>query len=92
MLFPPARVCSGGVCDVRAFFAADAVDIDLKGAGIGAEDVADLGDALEKVVVRSIDMSENGALGASGVGRLVSCCAGEAYACVVFLLHLLACW
>ena len=165
MLFPPARVCSGGVSDVRAFFAADAVDIDLKGAGIGAEDVADLGSALEKVVVRSIDMSangalgtsgvarvlecvgrgvksvsmkgtglglaagqellshgilpslcsgeewtrlegalrglaalevmdmsENGALGASGVGRLVSCCAGEAFACVVFWLHLLVCW
>ena len=158
MLFPPARVCSGGLSDVRAFFAADAVDIDLKGAGVGAEDVADLGDALEKVVVRSIDMSdngalgtsgaarvlewvgrgvksvsmkgtglglaagqgslqqgqqrllcsgeewtrlegalrglaalevmdlsENGALGASGVGRLVSCCAGEAFACVMFL-------
>jgi len=38
-----------------------------------------------------MDMSENGALGASGVGRLVSCCAGEAFACVVLLLRLLAC-
>ena len=38
-----------------------------------------------------MDMSENGALGASGVGRLVSCCAGEAFACVVFLLRLLGC-
>ena len=39
-----------------------------------------------------MDMSENGALGTSGVGRLVSCCAGEAFACVVFLVRLLACW
>ena len=32
--------------------------------------------------VEAIDVSDNGALGASGVGRLVSCCAGEAFACV----------
>ncbi len=31
-----------------------------------------------------IDLSENGALGAAGVGRLVSSCAGELIACVIW--------
>ena len=30
-----------------------------------------------------IDLSENGALGSSGLGRLVSSCAGELIACVI---------
>ena len=78
MLFPPASVWNGGLSVVRAFFSCgDAVDINLKGAGIRAEDVDDLVQGLEKVAVRSIDLSENGALGTSGVGRLVSSCAGE---------------
>ena len=33
-------------------------------------------------VVEAIDVSDNGALGTSGVGRVVICCAGEAVACV----------
>ena len=32
--------------------------------------------------LEAIDVSDNGALGASGVGRLVSCCAGGAFSCV----------
>ena len=54
-----------------AFFSGDAVDIDLKGAGIRVEDVDDLAQGLEKVAVRSMDLSENGALGTSGAARLV---------------------
>ena len=72
MLFPPASVWNGGLSVVRAFFSCgDAVDINLKGAGIRAEDVDDLVQGLEKVAVRSIDLSENGALGTSGAAKLV---------------------
>ena len=72
MLFPPASVWNGGLSAVRAFFSCgDAVDISLKGAGIRVEDVDDLVQGLEKVAVRSIDLSENGALGTSGAARLV---------------------
>ncbi len=69
---------------MRAFFSGDAVDIDLKGAGIRVEDVDDLAQVLEKVAVSSLDLSENGALGTAGVGRLVSSCAGELIACVIW--------
>ena len=34
--------------------------------------------------LEAIDLSENGALGTSGVGRLVSSCAGELTACVIW--------
>ena len=71
MLFPPAAVCNGGLSVVRAFFCGDAVDMNLKGAGIRVEDVDDLVQGLEKVAVRSMDLSENGALGTSGAARLV---------------------
>ena len=71
MLFPPASVWNGGLSGVRAFFSGDAVDIELKGAGIRVEDVDDLAQGLEKVAVRSMDLSENGALGTSGAARLV---------------------
>ena len=33
--------------------------------------------------LEAMDLSENGALGTSGVGRLVSSCAGELIACVI---------
>ena len=89
MLFPPAAVCKGGLPAVRAFFAAEAVDIELQGSGIRVEDVADLGAALANVCVRSIDVSKNGALGTSGVGRLVSSCAGEFVALVICLFAFL---
>ena len=36
------------------------------------------------VALEAIDLSENGALGAAGVGRLVSSCAGELIACVIW--------
>ena len=92
MLFPPASVWNGGLPGVRAFFSGDAVDIELKGAGIRVEDVDDLARGLEKVAVRSMDLSENGALGTAGVGRLVSSCAGELIAFVIcFLCAFLAC-
>ena len=71
MLFPPASVWNGGLSGVRAFFSGDAVDIELKGAGIRVEDVDDLAQGLEKVAVRSMDLSGNGALGTSGAARLV---------------------
>ena len=71
MLFPPASVWYGGLSGVRLFFSGDAVDIDLKGAGIRVEDVDDIARGLEKVAVRSLDLSENGALGTSGAARLV---------------------
>ena len=72
MMFPPASVWNGGLSAVRAFFSCgDAVDISLKGAGIRVEDVDDLVQGLEKVAVRSIDLSWNGALGTSGAARLV---------------------
>jgi hypothetical protein len=71
MLFPPAVVCKGELPAVRAFFAAEAVDVELQASGIRVEDVADLGAALAKVCVRSIDISSNGALGTSGAARLV---------------------
>ena len=42
--------------------------------------------------LEAIDLSENGALGTSGVGRLVSSCAGELIAFVIrFLCAFLAC-
>ena len=86
MVFPPSSVSIGGLSAVRAFFSSDLFDIDLKGAGVGPEEVSGLGDALQTVTVRSIDLSGNEALGTSGVCRLVSCCAGEQ---IVFvgLLH-----
>ena len=71
MLFPPAGVCQGGLPAVRAYFAAEAVDVELQGCGIRVEDVADLGAALAKVCVRSIDVSNNRALGTSGAARLL---------------------
>ena len=71
MLFPPAVVCKGGLPAVRAFFAAEAVDVELQGSGIRVEDVADIGAALANVCVRSIDVSGNGALGTSGAARLL---------------------
>ena len=71
MLFPPAGVCQGGLPAVRAYFAAEAVDVELQGCGIRVEDVADLGAALAKVCVRSIDVSSNGALGTSGAAMLL---------------------
>ena len=71
MLFPPASVWNGGLSCMRLFFSGDAVDIDLKGAGIRVEDVDDLVRGLEKVAARSLDLSENGALGTSGAARLV---------------------
>ena len=71
MMFPPASVWNEGLAGVRAFFSGDAVDIELKGAGIRVEDVDDLAQGLEKVAVRSMDLSENGALGTSGAARLV---------------------
>ena len=47
----------------------------------GGEDWARLEGALRGLTaLEAIDLSDNGALGASGVGRLVSCCAGEAFA------------
>ena len=46
------------------------------------EDWARLEGALRGLsALEAIDVSDNGALGTSGVGRLVSCCAGEAFAC-----------
>ena len=36
--------------------------------------------------LEAIDLSDNRALGTSGVGRLVSSCAGELVACVICLL------
>ena len=86
MLFPPASVWNGGLSCIRLFFSGDAVDIDLKGAGIRVEDVDDLAQGLEKVAVRSLDLSDNRALGSSGIGRLVSSCAGELVACLICLL------
>jgi hypothetical protein len=71
MLFPPASVWNGGLSCIRAFFSGDAVDIDLRGAGIHVEDVDDLVKGLEKVAVKSLDLSGNGALDTSGVARLV---------------------
>ena len=71
MLFPPASVWNGGLPGVRDFFSGDAVDIDLKGAGIRVEDVDDLAQGLKKVAVRSLDLSGNGELGTSGAARLV---------------------
>ena len=71
MMFPPASVWNEGLAGVRAFFSGDAVDIELKGAGIRVEDVDDLAQGLEKVAVRSMDLSGNGALGTSGAARLV---------------------
>ena len=71
MLFPPASVWKGGLSGVRLFFSGDAVDIDLKGAGIRVEDVDDLVKGLEMVAARSLDLSGNGALDTSGVARLV---------------------
>jgi hypothetical protein len=71
MLFPPAGVCQGGLPAVRAYFAAEAVDVELQGSGIRVEDIADLGAALAKVCVRSIDVSNNGSLGTSGAARLL---------------------
>ena len=71
MLFPPAGVRQGGLPAVRAYFAAEAVDVELQGSGIRVEDVADLGAALAKVCVRSIDISSNGALGTSGAAMLL---------------------
>ena len=71
MLFPPAAACQGRLPAVRAFFAAEAVDIELQGSGIRVEDVADLGAALAKVCVRRIDVSNNKALGTSGAARLL---------------------
>ena len=71
MMFPPASVWNEGLAGVRAFFSGDAVDIELKGAGIRVEDVDDLARGLEKVAVRSMDLSGNGALGTSGAARLV---------------------
>ena len=71
MLFPPAGVCQGGLPAVRAYFAAEAVDVELQGCGIRVEDVADLGAALATVCVRSIDVSSNGALGTSGAAMLL---------------------
>jgi hypothetical protein len=56
---------------VRAYFAAEAVDVELQGCGIRVEDVADLGAALATVCVRSIDVSSNGALGTSGAAMLL---------------------
>jgi hypothetical protein len=38
--------------------------------------------------LEAIDLSENGALGTSGVGRLVSSCAGELVACVIWFVVL----
>jgi hypothetical protein len=84
MLFPPASVWNGGLSGVRLFFSGDAVDIDLKGAGIRVEDVDDLAQGLEKIAVKCLDLSGNGALGTSGVGRLVSSCAGEFIAIDMF--------
>ncbi len=86
MLFPPGSVWNGGLSFVRMFFSGDAVDIDLKGAGIRVADVDDLAQGLERVAVRSLDLSGNGELGTSGVGRLVSSCAGESIACGIFVL------
>ncbi len=71
MLFPPAGVCKGGLSSVRAYFASEAVDVELQGSGIRVEDVGDLGAALTKVCARSIDVSNNGSLGTSGVARLL---------------------
>ena len=60
--------------------------VSLKGTGLGlaasSEDWARLEGALRGLTaLEAIDVSDNGSLGASGVGRLVSCCAGEALAC-----------
>ena len=71
MVFPPLSVCNGGLSAVRAFFASGFVDIDLKGVEVRFEDLAELGDALEAVVVRSIDLSKSTGLGTSGVARLL---------------------
>ena len=56
---------------MRCFFSGDAVDIDLKGAGIRVEDVDDLAQGLKKVAVKSLDLSNSEALGTSGAARLV---------------------
>ena len=56
------------------------------------EDWARLEGALRGLsALEAIDVSDNGALGTSGVGRLVSCCAGEAFACATWLLRFVAC-
>ena len=48
------------------------------------EDWARLEGALRGLsALEAIDVSDNAALGASGVGRLVSCCAGEAFVFVI---------
>ena len=71
IVFPPAAVCKGGLLAVRAFFAAEAVDIELQGSGIRVEDVADFGAALATVCVKRFDVSNNKALGTSGAARLL---------------------
>ena len=71
MLFPPAAACQGGLPTMRAFFAAEAVDIELQGSGIRVEDVADFGAALATVCVKRFDVSNNKALGTSGAARLL---------------------
>ena len=71
MVFPPENVCSLGLSAVRDFFAAKEIDIDFKKAGMRVQDVENLGAALEYVVVKSIDLSDNGALGTLGVAMVL---------------------
>jgi hypothetical protein len=55
-----------------------------KPVSCSGEDWARLEGALRGLSgVEAIDLSDNAALGAAGVGRLVSCCAGEAFVFVV---------
>jgi Ran GTPase-activating protein (RanGAP) involved in mRNA processing and transport len=70
MVFPPEKFCSD-LLSVRNFFSAKDIEIDFKKSGLRVQDVANLGAALENVVVQSIDLSDNEALGTLGVAMVL---------------------